>query len=232
VLKSIRDKVDEVRARVAGAAGAAGVAADVSLAAAGAHLTLPLFPLSSVLFPSGVMSLRVFELRYMNLVKASLKANTPFGICLIREGAEVGAPALPADVGTLARIDDWDMPQTGILQVKVSGLLRFRVLSHEASSEGLVIARAQTTADDASSPSVALSMCASFLARVIAGRGERVDDPKWAFDDAFWVGMRLTELLPLPTAVKQKMLELTDATMRVEILQRFLSDQGLIASSS
>src|SRR5262249_50490638 len=74
-----------------------------------AQLTeLPLFPLNTVLFPGGRLPLRIFEQRYMEMEKACLRERSPFGVCLIREGREVGAPAIPADVGTLARIGTWD----------------------------------------------------------------------------------------------------------------------------
>src|SRR5439155_12683725 len=69
---------------------------------------LPLFPLNTVLFPGGRVPLRIFEQRYMDMAKACLRDGSPFGVCLIREGREVGAPAIPADVGTLARIGAWD----------------------------------------------------------------------------------------------------------------------------
>ncbi len=76
---------------------------------------IAIFPLGTVLFPGGKLALRIFEQRYMNMAKASLKSGEPFGICLIREGAEVGAPAVPEPIGTMALIEDWDMPQLGIL---------------------------------------------------------------------------------------------------------------------
>src|SRR5262245_4738255 len=82
---------------------------------------LPLFPLNTVLFPGGRLPLRIFEQRYMDMAKACLKDSSPFGVCMIREGLEVGDPAVPADVGTLARITNWDMPQLGMLHVVALG---------------------------------------------------------------------------------------------------------------
>jgi Lon protease-like protein len=192
-------------------------------------IVLPIFPLGTILCPGGSMSVRVFEARYMDMVKLSLKQQTPFGVCLIRSGNEVGEPATPEMIGTIAQIDDWDMPQQGILLVRVSGGLRFRILSHAANARGLIVADVVTILDDASSPSAALQDCAAFLARIVKGRGQSLDDPLLRLDDAFWVGMRLIEMLPLGNEVKQKMLELTDATMRLELMQRFLQDQGLLA---
>jgi uncharacterized protein len=189
---------------------------------------IPIFPLGSILYPGGTLSLKIFEERYMQMAKASLKSGTPFGITLIREGAEVGAPAIPERVGTIATIDDWDMPQLGILQVRVVGGNRFRILSTEVNVSGLIIAEIEDIADDNSEVSAPLAVCASFLAKVVASQGIDIYDTQLKFDDAFWVSMRLTEMLPLGNQVKQKMLELTNATMRLEILQKFLSDQGLI----
>src|SRR5258706_3015917 len=102
---------------------------------------LPLFPLNTVLFPGGRLPLRVSEQRYMGMAKTCLKDGTPFGVCLIREGSEVGKPAVPAGVGTLARITDWDMPQLGLLQVVARGEGRFRILERRVERDGLARAR-------------------------------------------------------------------------------------------
>jgi Lon protease-like protein len=190
--------------------------------------SIPIFPLGAVLFPGGLMSLKVFETRYVDMVKASLKHNQPFGISLIREGKEVGAPAVPEPVGTVAVIEDWDMKELGVLQIRVRGLSRYRIQSTEVAASGLVVAAVTDIADDTHASSTPLARCASFLAKVIAGTGGDIHAASSRFDDAFWVSMRLTELLPLGNQVKQKMLELTDATMRLEVLERFLADQGLI----
>src|SRR4051812_18221945 len=90
-------------------------------------LSLPLFPLNTVLFPGGRLPLRIFEQRYMDMAKVCLKDGSPFGVCLIVEGKEVGEPAIPADIGTLARITTWDMAQLGVLQIVALGVQRFRI---------------------------------------------------------------------------------------------------------
>jgi Lon protease-like protein len=191
---------------------------------------LAIFPLGSLLFPGGNLSLRIFEQRYMDMAKASLKTGEPFGICLIREGVEVGAPAVPEAIGTMATIDEWDMPQLGILQVTVKGGRRFRILSSEVTANGLIVAATEAIPDDQSAPSAALTVCAALLTKIYEASGVDVQQQPLPFDDAFWVSMRLTEMLPLGNAIKQKMLELTDATMRVEVLQRYLIEQRLVAA--
>ena len=192
---------------------------------------LAVFPLGSLLFPGGTLPLKIFEPRYMDMAKASLKTGEPFGICLIREGVEVGTPAVPEPVGTVATIEDWDMPQLGILQVTVKGGSRFRILSHEITSNRLMVAATEAIADDKTESSAALAVCTAFLAKIYAASGIDVQQQQLPFDDAFWVSMRLTEMLPLGNAAKQRLLELTDATTRLEVLQRNLIDQNLIPKS-
>ena len=189
---------------------------------------LPIFPLGSVLFPGGTMALKIFEQRYLDMVKTCLKAEAPFGIALIREGNEVGIPAVPESVGTLAYVADWDMQDLGILQIRVKGAKRFKLLSNSPSKSGLVIGQVAMLPDDVHSDCPEHAACAQFLHRVFAQVGSTGTPEVQQFDDAGWVGYRVTELLPFNNTVKQKMLELTDARMRLEILYRFLTDQRLI----
>jgi hypothetical protein len=192
---------------------------------------LPVFPLGSVLFPGGTLALKIFEQRYMDMAKKSLKDHAPFGIVLIREGEEVGAPADPHEVGTLAMIDDWDMETLGVLQVKVKGLERFRINTRTVAPSGLILATASPIDADKDSGSEEIVSCAKFLKRVLLqiGAAEGIDDAR--FTNASWVSFRLTELLPFSNTIKQKMLELTDAKMRMEVLHRFLSDQNLLGDT-
>ena len=189
---------------------------------------LPIFPLGQVLFPGGTMALKIFEQRYLEMAKVCLKTGSPFGIALIREGNEVGAPATPESVGTLAHVSDWDMQNLGVLQVRVKGSTRFKILSKSASKSGLIIGKILTLPDDMHIDCPEHPVCANFLRKVFAqlGLGGGVDEQQ--FDDAAWVSYRVAEILPFSGAVKQKLLELTDARIRLEILHRFLSDQGLV----
>ncbi len=174
------------------------------------------------------MALKIFEPRYMDMAKAALKHDSPFGIALIREGVDVGTPAVPERIGTMARIAEWDMQQLGVLQVRVHGEQRFRIQSQTTNPSGLIVAKVEMIEADANDKTSALPVCAAFLRKVIAQIGDKNIVGETQFDDAFWVGIRLTEILPLGNQIKQKMLELTSATMRLEILQRFLVDQGLV----
>ena len=99
---------------------------------------VPVFPLSTVLFPGGVLPLRIFEARYMDMVKVCMQRDAPFGVCLITRGGEVGEPAEHEAVGTLAHIRGWDMEQLGLLQLRTIGGLRFRIVDRRVGRNGLI----------------------------------------------------------------------------------------------
>jgi len=188
----------------------------------------PLFPLNTVLFPGGLLPLRIFEARYMDMARDCLKRQRPFGVCLIREGREVGAPATPETIGCLARIIDCDMQQLGVLNVTTRGTQRFRVLGSEVNAQGLISADIEMLPDE---PALALpeefSACRHLLEMVVKDQGDNVFAEPHRFDDAAWVGYRLSEILPAPPAAKQKLLELEDSLSRLNILQRFLEQHGI-----
>ena len=188
-----------------------------------AQLTeLPLFPLNTVLFPGGRLPLRIFEQRYMEMAKACLRDQAPFGVCLIREGREVGAPAIPADVGTLARIASWDMPQLGVLQITALGEQRFRILERRVQANGLTLGTIELIAPEADeSVPQSCTGCVKLLERVIEQQSGLFEPPH-RLDSASWVSSRLAELLPLPLPAKQELLELDNARIRIERLNDLL----------
>jgi Lon protease-like protein len=176
-----------------------------------------------VLFPGGRLPLRIFEQRYMGMAKVCLKEGSPFGVCLIREGSEVGKPAVPAGIGTLARIADWDMPQLGMLHVVARGEERFRIVEHRLEPDGLARAKVEVIADDQDQPlPPAAARCARLLERLL---NETPGTPAGAhrLDSSWWVGLRLAEILPLSLESKQELLEMTDARARLERLNALLS---------
>ena len=191
--------------------------------------TLPIFPLGTVLFPGAILPVRIFEVRYMDMAKACLREGTPFGVCLIREGSEVGAPAVPEPVGCTARIAECDVEELGILKVKAEGIDRFRIVSREVSPQGLIVGEVEPLAAEAQVNGIdGLAESAEFLRKAIFAIGaERFNEP-YRFDDATWVSFRLAEILPLRIDVKQKLLELTDATLRLAVLHKFLRQQNLV----
>jgi uncharacterized protein len=195
--------------------------------------TLPLFPLKTVLFPGGVLPIKVFEQRYIEMTKACLAENRPFGVCLITSGEEVaghagGAPDF-ANIGTLARITDWDMPQLGILHVATLGETRFQVKRHSVAASGLVTGEVLPLAAEPARPLSDTFLPLVNLLELIATRvGPQNFPAECKYDDASWVGYRLAELLPLPLSIKQSMLEINDADVRLQVLQKFLAQQGVL----
>jgi uncharacterized protein len=196
---------------------------------------LPLFPLKTVLFPGGLLPLKVFEQRYIEMAKACLKEDKPFGVCLLKDGEEVNRPGLVpgntdfAEIGTLARITDCDVPQPGILHVKTEGGTRFKVQSHNVTDLGLVVGQVTPLAPE---PALPLAEAFQPLAALLELLIERVGRDNFATapatSDASWVGYRLAEMLPLPLPIKQSMLEINDCQVRLKVIAQFLKDQEVL----
>ena len=194
---------------------------------------VPLFPLHTVLFPGGLLPLKVFEQRYVEMTKACMRDERPFGVCMITQGDEVahndGAIPEFAEVGTLARIANFDMPQLGILHLQAEGLARFRVHRHAVDESGLVIGHVTAIADEPRHALPELYAPLAGLLEVIATRlGPQNFPAAVDYGDASWVGYRLAELLPLSLSIKQRMLEVNDAHVRLAALKQFLERQGLV----
>ena len=182
---------------------------------------IPLFPLNAVLFPGSTLGLRIFELRYIDMVRECARSGGTFGVCLIMEGQEAGEPALPAAVGTLARIVDFDTLPDGLLGISVTGGARFRVQKSRIRGNGLVVGEVREWPDEPAVPvPVEFSLLPAILERLAeqAGLSWR-NGPRERYDDASWVGFRLAELLPLGDAERQHLLEITDPMERLTTLR-------------
>ena len=196
-------------------------------------MEVPIFPLGTVLFPGGLLPLKIFEQRYVDMAKDCLARERPFGVCLITLGEEVSRQGMPApefaNVGTIARIASWDMPQLGILHVATVGGTRFKVQSHALQPSGLFVGQ---VSEIAAEPPVAVTLEQQPLVRLLELIAARVGPQNFPvgadYADASWVGYRLAEFLPLPLPIKQSMLEINDAGVRLAVLTKFLQDQGLI----
>jgi Lon protease-like protein len=162
------------------------------------------------------------------MTRECMKNGSPFGVCLIKEGTEVGAPAVPHTTGCLAEIRDWDMQQLGVLSIQTRGTMRFRILETSAAPDGLIRARAEPIETDApASIRAEFSQLRAILRDIIPKvPAELIPEPH-LFEDAIWLSNRLSELMPVPALAKQKLMELEDADMRLEIIYRFLGQQGL-----
>ena len=186
---------------------------------------IPLFPLHTVLFPQGILSLRIFEPRYIDMISACLKTDTGFGVCLIRDGNEVGAAAEFYTTGTLAKITDWHTLPDGLLGITALGQQRFAVLSQHTKPNQLITAAVEMIANEPECEIPALySPLVDLLSQVLAQLGPAYAEMYTKYSDASWVGCRLTELLPLAPAVKQELLQLNNPVQRLERLYAVLEN--------
>lgn len=180
---------------------------------------LALFPLHTVLFPEGRLEVRIFEKRYMDMISACMKKTQPFGVCLIRSGHEVGEAAEPHTVGTTGHIVEWDMRQAGILQVSVCGGRRFRIERTRVREDQLIMGEVEYLPEEKTEAlPPAHRDLRELLVKILEQTGEQTYTPPVKLDDAIWVAYRLTELLPLPGAVKQEVLEQPDAVPKLDLL--------------
>ncbi|MFW5969213.1 MAG: LON peptidase substrate-binding domain-containing protein [Halofilum sp. (in: g-proteobacteria)] len=184
---------------------------------------LPLFPLSSAVLPGGRMALRVFEARYLDMISECMRNERGFGICLIRRGGEAGEPALPYGTGTEVRIIDWDSQPDGLLGITVEGIHKIRIHELAIEKNQLVVGRVERLPPEPVEPVperfAPLVQILGHLLRQLEGIIQ-YDQPQW--DDAAWVGGRLTELLPLNDRVRQYLIELDNPTARLEELRQAL----------
>lgn len=171
-----------------------------------------LFPLHCVLFPDGPLELRIFEPRYLDMVSECLREDRPFGVCLITSGSEVGAPAQTVDVGTLARIVDWQRDDDGLLGIGCLGGARFRVLGRRAQSDQLVRGRIRRLPEPATAPVPDEHRdMVELLREFVAASAPLYADIVPRYDDAAWVARRIAENLPLAPVLAQHLLEQEDA---------------------
>jgi len=192
-------------------------------------LRVPLFPLNTVLFPGSLLPLKVFEQRYLDMAAACMKDGSPFGVCLIEKGSEVGGTAEPHAVGTLATIGNWEMEQLGILMITAHGGRRFRIIETTIGANNQLEASVELLAESGPTPlPPERQRLVPLLRRVAADLGkERLPEPH-RYDEAEWVGFRITEVLPIQNLAKQKLLELDDPLARLEILEKYLDQRKLL----
>ncbi|CAN5419126.1 LON peptidase substrate-binding domain-containing protein [soil metagenome] len=204
---------------------------------------LPLFPLRAVLFPGGLLGLKVFEARYLDLIGMCLRNNQPFGVVALRQGEEVrlaagGAPPQPEgdtafeDTGVLAELIDVDSAQSGILQVRCRGTRRFSVIDSRQEPDGLWMALARFLPDEGRYPvpdTLAGSVKGLETAiETLKGQGAEPFLEPYDFADAGWVANRWCEILPISLAAKQKLMALPDANVRLELVHDFLRSKGVV----
>lgn len=186
-----------------------------------ATVSLPLFPLHTVLVPGAALDLRIFERRYLDMIRDCGRSGSGFGVCLILDGNEAGAAALPAAFGTEALVEDFDTTPDGLLSLRVRGRRRFHVLRTRVRDTGLVVADIEWREDDAVSPRLRPehALLAELLRRILLQiASEHAEPAPMLFENAAWVGWRLAELLPLQMPQRQELLQLDDPHARLQRL--------------
>lgn len=179
---------------------------------------IALFPLNVVLFPGGPLPLRIFETRYVDMVRACMRADQRFGVALIRDGAEAG-PAETVEIGTMAKIVDFHQLSDGFLGLSCVGEQRFRIVGRSRQADGLNLAVVERLErEPAMSVPERHANLATLLKTVLPQLGEVYAGIEMQLDDAAWVGHRLAEILPIAAAEKQFCLELTDPVERLDVL--------------
>ncbi len=177
---------------------------------------LPLFPLNTVLFPGGPLPLRIFEARYVDMVRRCLKAKSPFGVVLILEGAEAGAVTEVAGIGTSARVVDFDTLPDGLLGITCLGEQRFRVLSRSQQGDGLHVGEVEYLPGDAPCGlPEGLAHLGALLREVLPKLGGVYAHVESHYEDAGWVSNRWAEILPLTAVQRLELLTLDDPLARL-----------------
>jgi hypothetical protein len=203
--------------------GAEPASAKESRSAGATRAEIPLFPLNTVLFPGGPLPLRIFEPRYIDMVKYCMREGAPFGVLLIRAGAEAGKVTSAAEVGTSARIVDFSQLPDGLLGISCVGEHKFRVQSRRLKEDGLNMG---TVTWVPAEPAVDLpgeyAHLGQLLRKVLPQLGDIYQSIPKHFDDAGWVSARLAEILPIDLADKQLCLEADDPIERLARLSPFI----------
>jgi Lon protease-like protein len=201
--------------------------------------SLPLFPLGTVLYPDGVLPLRIFEVRYLDMIGRCHRAGAPFGVVALTQGQEVrragAGPEAFAAMGTLATIASLDQPQPGLLMIRAQGGQRFRIRSRDQLKHGLWVADVEQVEPDRAVPVPEdlqpTAQALVNLVRSLRAKGATTDQLPIAepmrLDDCGWVANRWCELLPMPVALKQRLMELDNPLVRLELVADALQRTGI-----
>ncbi len=187
--------------------------------------TLPLFPLNTVIFPGGALPLRIFEPRYLDMVKECMRNNHGFGITLIKNGKETGSVANVYKTGTECRIDDWETLPDGLLGITAYGESRIHIENTHVQTDQLLMGEVESLEEDSDKelPEEFEEM-RILLQNIITQIGKPYINLPAHYDKAGWVGARLTELLPLQSAIKQRLLEINDHVVRLYHLKEAMQE--------
>ncbi len=186
-------------------------------------MKIPLFPLQTILFPGGPLSLRVFERRYLDMVSSCMASDQLFGIILNKPSSTNDKNNF-SKIGTLAQIVDWDQGSDGVLGLKVIGKERFILTSHYTDENGLNMGEIEILEPEKKLllPEGYVTLSA-ILETILNEFSELYVSVKKDFNDASWVGYRLAEILPIELSQRQIYLEIDEPLDRLELLKTFMT---------
>ena len=211
-------------------------------------MTLPLFPLTTILFPEGLLPLQIFELRYLTMIKKCIAEGTEFGVVaqtVRKDSLHVDSDSISAEpmsqesfvaVGTCAKIVAHSAPQPGLLRIDCVGGKRFTIVRCEQQKLGLWVAQVEPMAADQAIPvPQELADTVTALRQLItsltsqASQGQRLPMTKpYLFDDCGWVANRWCELIPMQPAQRHRLLTLDNPLIRLELVQDLLETGGFL----
>ncbi len=191
---------------------------------------LPIFPLKTVLFPEGPLSLKIFEPRYLDMLTECEKNGTGFGVCLIRDGNETGKAADIYLTGTLAQVTFWESRKDGLLGVSVKGERKFHILDKTVEKNELTVAEVKLVELEPvqAVPEQFLPMV-TVLEKIMQTLKHPYITLEKKYNNACWVGSRLGELLPLSLEKKQQLLEMNEANARLAMLYEEMLTMGILS---
>lgn len=186
-------------------------------------MKIPLFPLQTILFPGGPLSLRVFERRYLDMVSSCMASDQLFGIILNKPSSTNDKNNF-SKIGTLAQIVDWDQGSDGVLGLKVIGKERFILTSHYTDENGLNMGEIEILEPEKKLllPEGYVTLSA-ILETILNEFSELYASVTKDFNDASWVGYRLAEILPIELSQRQIYLEIDEPLDRLELLKTFMT---------
>jgi len=198
---------------------------------------IPLFPLGTVLFPDGVIALKIFEARYLDMIKQCLREKTEFGVVSIIKNSnanEEDASLSFSKIGTLAQIEDFDPVQPALYMTKSFGTQRFKLLSSKQEANGLWIGEIALLENDPITPipdeHQKTSKLLDEIISVIQSQDLLGDAPfkkPFKVDDCGWVSNRLAELLPISLIQKNHLLAQTNPRIRLDLISEIIEDDDL-----
>jgi Lon protease-like protein len=201
---------------------------------------LPLFPLNTVLFPGGQLSLQVFEVRYLDMIRYCVNNNTSFGIVSLTSGSEIRLPGKTetfSQVGTLVNILQCTSLRPGLLQVVCEGTTRFKIYSIEQQRHGLWTAEVVdmiehdkeiTIPDELIDTSTSLESLLYSMKKQGLNESELTVNEPYRLNDCGWVANRWAELLPISLSQKQNLLALENPLLRLELIQDELAERDML----